>query len=291
MAEHSRSEYFHSERAGPGAYNLPQLLGGFTMSADKKNSPAYSIGTQRKDQLLILSRNQAEALKGQSSPGVCKYDSELLTLKSKAPKAIIGREKRFMIEKVREKLNKSIPHFYDSIDRNSIKEQGNRTNGFSKFPRFHLQNVKSEETKNTPSSHSYYADMYNTIGEKMRKIEPYSRNHAYSKSIDRFEVKNYYKELEKGYISNEGPGPAAYSTENTNHLSRFRMSFNGSFTREKRKVDRYIQKENSPGPQSYDILSAMENLEGLKGAATIGKSRKGIDFTLVHPQFIKHIIH
>lgn len=289
--EKSRSEYFHSERAGPGAYNLPQLLGAFTMDANKKNSPSYSIGQQKKDQLLVLSRPQAESVKGSASPGVWKYSSELLTVKSKAPIAIIGREKRFNLDKVKEKLAKSIPHFYDNIDRNSIKENSNRTNGFNKFPRFGERDIRAKELSETPSSHSYNHFMYNTIAEKLSKVEPYSRNsYSKTKSTDRFESHNYYKELEKGYLSQDGPGPAAYSTENRQTLSNFRMSFNGSFTREKRNVSSYMPKVVSPGPQSYDTNQAHGSLNTIKGAGTIGKGKKGIDFTLVHPQFNKHVI-
>ena len=63
------------------------------MISCKRNEPAYSIGTQSKDKLLILWKTQAEATKGVSSPGVWKYGPELLKLKMKEPSVIIGREK------------------------------------------------------------------------------------------------------------------------------------------------------------------------------------------------------
>lgn len=120
-----------------------------------------------------------------------------------------------MIEKSREYLNRSIPHFYDSIDRNGVKEAGNRTNGFNKFPRFGDRDIKLEEIKHSPSTHSYNSGLYNTIEAKVRHTEPYSRNsQQHTKSIDRFEVHNYYKELEKGYVPKDTPGPGAYITEN-----------------------------------------------------------------------------
>ena len=120
-----------------------------------------------------------------------------------------------MIEKSREYLNRSIPHFYDSIDRKGVKEAGNRTNGFNKFPRFGERDIKFEELKNSPSSHSYNSGLYNSIEAKVKSTEPYSRNsHQNTKSIDRFEVHNYYKELEKGYVPRNTPGPGAYATEN-----------------------------------------------------------------------------
>jgi hypothetical protein len=70
----------------------------------RNNHPAYSIGTQNKNKLLILCKAQANALKGANSPGVGKYGPEMLKLKVKAPIATIGREKRFKIEKDKEFL-------------------------------------------------------------------------------------------------------------------------------------------------------------------------------------------
>ena len=52
--EENNSAYFASDRAGPGAYNLPALLGSFTMEANKRNHPSFSIGTQSRNQLLVL---------------------------------------------------------------------------------------------------------------------------------------------------------------------------------------------------------------------------------------------
>lgn len=52
--ENHNSMYFPSQLAGPGSYNLPALLGSFTMEANKRNYPAFSIGTSSKDKLLIL---------------------------------------------------------------------------------------------------------------------------------------------------------------------------------------------------------------------------------------------
>jgi hypothetical protein len=52
--DHYNSMYFSNERAGPGSYNLPALLGSFTMETNKKNYPAFSIGTSSKDKLLVL---------------------------------------------------------------------------------------------------------------------------------------------------------------------------------------------------------------------------------------------
>ena len=101
VMDKSNSAYFASEKTGPGAYNLPALLGSISMEANKRNFPAYSIGTQNKQKILILWKSQAEAFKGQSSPGVCKYEGNFLTLKWKSPNATIGRERRFSKESER----------------------------------------------------------------------------------------------------------------------------------------------------------------------------------------------
>jgi ABC-type sulfate transport system substrate-binding protein len=58
------------------------------------------------------------------------------------------------------------------------------------------------------------------------------------KGADKFKIKTYFKELEKGYLSQDTPGPAAYSTFKRDILSNFRMSFNGSFTRAKRNIEK-----------------------------------------------------
>ena len=68
------------------------------------------------------------------------------------------------------------------------------------------------------------------------------------------------------------------------------MSFNGSFTREKRKITVPQEEMPQPGPQTYNTMSSFEKLYNVKGAGTIGKSRKGVDFTLVHPQFKPQIV-
>lgn len=275
----NKSEFFFSHKAGPGAYNLPQLVGKFSMVADKKNQPAYSIGKQSKEKILILCKSQAEVSKGNSSPGVWKYDPEVLKLKPKPQIAMIGREKRFLHNKDKEFIIMSIPHFYDDIDRNGIKNSANKTNWFPKFSRFKERDIKLNESKNLPSSQSYNDCLYNTIGNKINKNENFSRNnHAYSRSIDRFEFKNYYKELERGYVNKNTPGPAAYSTQNMSYLSNFRKSFNSSFSKQERRI--HELNELSPGPHSYNTVDAFDNLKQIVGAGTIGKSRKQIDVSL-----------
>lgn len=112
----------------------------------------------------------------------------------------------------------------------------------------------------------------------MSKAVSYSRNHdGNSKSIDRFEIKNYFKELEKGYVSNEGPGPAAYRNDNRNPLSTFRTSLNGSFTKEKRKVEKLNKSNFIPGPHTYNTGEAHNTLSSIRGGGTMGKAKKKID--------------
>jgi hypothetical protein len=161
VKKHTRniSDFHFSEKVGPGTYDLPQLIGKNNIQTSKRNYPSYSIGTQDKKQLLVLCKSQAESQKGQESPGVCKYETNTLKLKLKGPNVIIGREKRFCLDKERSILNKSIPHFYDTADRNSIKEYGNKTNSFTKFNRFFERERKAHEDKVTPSSQSYNTEI------------------------------------------------------------------------------------------------------------------------------------
>lgn len=105
-----KNEFYFSEKAGPGAYNLPPLIGNFTLLANKRNQPAYSMGNQDKSKVLIQCKTQADSTKGCDSPGVCRYNAEFLKLRLKGPTATIGREKRFMLQQTRDKLSYSIPH-------------------------------------------------------------------------------------------------------------------------------------------------------------------------------------
>lgn len=149
----------YNEKAGPGAYDLPPLLGNQTIIDSIHNPPAYSIGTQDKKKLLALSKDQANSLKGLESPGVWKYNIDAIKLKFNYPKATIGRERRFHNHKSRDLLNMSLPHWYDSIDRDGIKEYGNRTNSFTKCKRFLERERKEDEEKDTPSSQSYNPEL------------------------------------------------------------------------------------------------------------------------------------
>ena len=195
---------------------------------------------------------------------------------------------RFRIDKDKEIITTSIPHFYDTIDRMSVKESGNKTNGFPKFPRFKERDMKLKESNNMPSSQSYNGFIYNSIEGKAKDIEPYSRNiHSYFKSIDKFEFKTYFKELERGYVNKDTPGPAAYSTENQASLSKFRMSLNGSFSKERRKIHD-LNDSLLPGPQTYNVEEALLKLDNIKGAGTIGKSRIKWEVTHYGPLFRSH---
>ncbi|CAI2367568.1 unnamed protein product [Moneuplotes crassus] len=262
--------------AGPGSYNLPSLLGNISMEATKKNDPVYSIGTQSKKKLLILCKDQAMAVKGSSSPGVGTYSGDLITLKGKSPNATIGRERRFLANIDRKNNNSA--HCYDSLDRESIKANGNKTNGFSKELRFLADDKALKEKQLMPSCQTYNHSFYGTIQERSQKIVPHSRNDSFKQSLDKFSVKTYFKELEKGYCSKEGPGPAAYCTNLCNTLSKFQKSVDGSFPKADRGIKRYNTKKY-PGPSDYDTKTAYQNLNLIRGAATIGKSRRNIDMT------------
>ena len=176
-------------------------------------------------------------------------------------------------------------HFYDSIDRNSVKENGNKTNGFPKGPRFQERNKMLKEKSFMPSCQSYNHSFYGTIEERSRKIIPQSRNGIwFSNSVNKFDIKNHTKGLDK----QQSPGPASYSTENRSTLSNFKTNFNGSFTREKRNITKSFT-IRSPGPSDYDTKSVYKNLNSIKGAATIGKCKRQFDLKLMNPIYVKDI--
>jgi hypothetical protein len=288
--DHYNSMYFPNDRAGPGTYNLPALLGSFTMETNKMNYPAFTIGTSSKDRLLILWKNQAIASKGKSSPGVWTYDGDNISLKEKYPIATVGRESRFLTIKSEDTLNASVPHYYDSFDRNSIKQNGNKTNGFKKSIRFLERDRLLKYNEGTPSCQSYNNSNYMTINDnslKMHKIP--KNNHATTKSMGKFEVHSYCKELVKGYLNKDTPGPAAYSNENRNNLSNYRMSFNGSFSRDKRNLDKLTDFIITPGPHEYDTISNHASFKNIRGAGTIGKGRRQIDVKLMKSDFVKEL--
>lgn len=194
------------------------------------------------------------------------------------------------MEKSRQALNSSVPHFYDTLDRDSIKENGNKTNGFKREIRFLERDKLLKEQEEMPSSQSYNNSFDKTIEASSQKAIQHSRNnHVATKSMDKFELHTYYKELEKGYLNQDTPGPAAYSSENRQKLSNFRMSFNGSFTREKRNLGKLNELMSTPGPVDYDTRTRYESFNNIKGAGTIGKSQRRIDVKLMKPEFVKDL--
>ena len=83
-------------RAGPGSYNLPSLLGGNIMEYGRKNNPRYSIGKADKYSIKSLDKAQRKASTGLDSPGVGRYSPDSEKVRESSPKARIGREKRFI---------------------------------------------------------------------------------------------------------------------------------------------------------------------------------------------------
>jgi len=150
------------------------------------------------------------------------------------------------------KLRSSV-HCYNGKDGKSLEENANKTNGFTKCIRFFQRDKVLGEKERMPSCQSYNHSFYGTIEEKSKRISSHTKNHhSISHSVDKFENHSYYKELEKGYINKETPGPAAYRNDKRSTLSNFRVSFNGSFTKQHRNLSKK-DSEHSPGPADYNL--------------------------------------
>ena len=102
--------------------------------------------------------------------------------------------------------------------------------------------------------------------------------HTTSKSIGKFDTKMYFKEIESDFLNKNSPGPAAYENINMNTLSNFRVSFNGSFPREKRNLDSSLE-EDGPSPQTYAAHEAFQRMESVK-VATIGRYKRSLDLRM-----------
>lgn len=84
------------QRAGPGSYNLPPLIGTLSVDANKINNPRYSIGKADKFAMKVMDKSQLSAAVGQHSPGVGRYSPDVNKFRESSPSTKIGREKRFI---------------------------------------------------------------------------------------------------------------------------------------------------------------------------------------------------
>lgn len=84
------------QRAGPGSYNLPPLIGTLSVDANKINNPRYSIGKADKFAMKVMDKSQLSAAIGQHSPGVGRYSPDVNKFRTSSPSTKIGREKRFI---------------------------------------------------------------------------------------------------------------------------------------------------------------------------------------------------
>jgi len=237
---HSQTRLLHMHMAGPGSYNLPPLMGQFTFDANKHNNPCYSIGKEDRDTVRVLDKNQADAQKGQHSPGVGRYSPDNERLRNHSPYAKIGREKRFMTLKACDDLKKRVPHAYIDSMKSLIGDDDNKSIGFTKEKRFLVQHFKLRGKEFMPAPNQYNSHLHNTISStqssqffaRSNSFGPNERD-RFGKDADKFNNKQYFKELDRGYLMSISPGPAAYqnNTENLKSLSHVRKSFDNSFTK------------------------------------------------------------
>lgn len=185
------------QRAGPGSYNLPVLMGGFTHEANKKNNPKYSIGKANKFSMIALDKEQMKMNTGQDSPGVGRYSPDSIKLRQSSPNTKMGREKRFIELKQTKDLKKEIPHSYFRQDSESV---GLKQNGraFTKEKRFLIVSLKNKDKVHNPAPSHYNAHMYNTISSNFGSFCARNNSSDLRTSLkDKYHNKQYYKELER----------------------------------------------------------------------------------------------
>ena len=67
----------HSQKAGPGSYNLPSLLGCTIIDSNQNNFPSYSMGKEDKNTIKVIYKCQQTVNYGKHSPGVGKYNDSI----------------------------------------------------------------------------------------------------------------------------------------------------------------------------------------------------------------------
>ena len=223
---------FTLNRAGPGSYDLPPLLGGFIVQGNKKNHPRYSIGKAQKFSMKNLNKEQAKRNVGIESPGVGSYSPDHNKVRWESPNAKIGREKRFNQLNSTFSLKKNVPHAYLRQDSEALGKKLNGR-GFTKEKRFVVVSLKNKDKLNTPAPSQYNAHMYNTISSNFGKFKLKDKDNSHNNSLqDKYHNNIYFKELERCYNNQTSPGPGAYDSHHkTANLSNVRRSAVNSFTK------------------------------------------------------------
>lgn len=183
--------------------------------------------------MKVLDKDQRAALPGEHSPGVGRYSPDANKFRTSSPITKIGREKRFNEFKHSTSLKKEVPHAYLRSDTESVgtKENGRR---FTKEKRFAIMALKSRDKLETPAPGHYNSHMYNTLSStKWEKFQSRTNSVDGSRSVqDKYHNKQYYKELERGYLQEASPGPGAYDSHNQfGTLSHVKKSVDNSFTK------------------------------------------------------------
>ncbi|CAI2367039.1 unnamed protein product [Moneuplotes crassus] len=263
------------QRAGPGSYNLPPLLGGFIHQNNKRNNPRYSIGKASKYEVQSMTKEQLQRSPGAASPGVGSYSPDHNKFRADSPRATIGRERRFIQLKSTKTLKREVPHAYIKQDKSGLGSTQGR--GFTKEKRFVVVAMKNRDKLSNPAPSHYNHHLHNTI----------SSNFGNLRNKDRSATKKYHNKpdfkKQKGCYGNESsPGPGAYDNHlQTSSLSRMRRSHHNSFTKSERNLlPSKKSMTNEPSPASYKPQSFIGKCKG----GVIG-TRKSIDFTQLHSQF------
>ncbi|CAI2368371.1 unnamed protein product [Moneuplotes crassus] len=270
------------QRAGPGSYDLPPLLGGFILQNNKRNNPRYTIGKASKYEIQSMTKEQLIRNPGAESPGVGSYSPDHAKVRCDSPRAKIGRERRFIQLKSTNTLKKKVPHAYLSQDMQGL---GYRKNGrgFTKEKRFILVAMKSRDSKMNPAPSHYNHHLHNTISSTFGNYKDNNRNATTKISQeDKYHNRTYFKELERCYGNDTSPGPAAYDSHKvTTSLSNMRRAHHNSFTKSGRNMmPRRKGDTNEPSPATYRAHLIKNSIKG----GSFGTSRKGIDFTQLHAQ-------
>ena len=220
------------QRAGPGSYNLPSLLGGFIAQTNKKNNPRYSIGKASKFEIKSMNKDQLKRSVGFESPGVGSYSPNHNRTREDSPNTKIGREKRFIQLKHTTTLKRDVPHAYLKKDSEGV---GMRRNGrgFTKEKRFVIVSMKNKDKIDYPAPSQYNSHMHNTISSNFGTFSlGHRRSNTNISNQDKYHSKIYFKELERCYNNSGSPGPGAYNNhDKVSRLSYIRNSHHNSFTK------------------------------------------------------------
>lgn len=135
-------------------------------------------------------------------------------------------------------MKNKVPHAYNAHN-NSCYDLKHNGRAFTKEKRFLIQAQKERNNTITPAPDHYNSHLYNSISSTQygrffsRTNSLDARRSKENTTTEKFNKKQYYSELEKGYYHSISPGPGAYNngTEITKSLSHVRKSFDPKFSK------------------------------------------------------------